>query len=129
MTPQVGFPLFLVVTVLLLGGVVITGKQALLRRHLTLVALALASLGVTIWFAEQLGEFYDLEAAGAITPLHLTLAKITTFGYLLPLITGVMTWRNRRWRGLHARVAILILVLTVLTTVTGAWMLWAAEPL
>ena len=129
MAPQVGFPLFLVVTVLLLACVVITGVKARLRPHLVLVALAMASLGTTIWFAEQLGRYYDLEAAGPITPIHLTLAKITTFGYLLPLCTGALTLRNRRWRRLHLACALLILVLTAMTAVTGAWMLLAAEPL
>jgi hypothetical protein len=128
-TPQVGFPLFLVVTVLLLVAVVVTGLRARVRLHLVLVALALGAMGATIWFAEQLGQYYDLSKAGVITPIHLTLAKITTVGYLLPLITGALTLRDRSWKKKHFACAVLILVLTVLTTVTGSWMVLAAEPL
>ena len=129
MTPQVGFPLFLLITVLLLAGVVATGLKARLRLHLSLVALALAALGTTIWFAEQLGEYYDLESAGAITPIHLTLAKLTTVGYLLPLGTGLLTLRNRRWRRRHFACALLILGLTAMTAISGTWMILAATPL
>jgi hypothetical protein len=125
-TPQVGFPTFLVVTVLLLAAVVMTGLKARVRPHLVLVALALASLGTAIWYAEQLGDYYDLEAAGLITPVHLTLAKTTTVGYVLPLVTGILTLRNRRWRKRHLFCAVLILTLTLLTAVTGSWMVLVA---
>jgi hypothetical protein len=128
-TPQIGFPTFLVVTVLLLAAVVVTGLKGRLRPHLVLVALALASLGTTIFFAERLGRYYDLEAAGAIMPIHLTLAKITTLGYLLPLVTGVLTLRDRGWKKRHLACALVILAMTVLTTVTGTWMVLAAPPL
>lgn len=127
MSPVVGFPAFLVLTVALLGGVVATGLRRRMRLHLTLVASALASLGVTIFYAEQLGELYDLAAAGRITPVHLTLAKLTTVAYLLPLATGAMTLRDRRRRSLHFKSAMLVLGLTLLTTATGLWMILAAE--
>ena len=39
------------------------------------VLAAVAGLGVAIWFALALGELYDLEAAGDITPGHLGLAR------------------------------------------------------
>jgi hypothetical protein len=129
MTPVVGFPLFLILTVGLLGLVVATGLKGRVRQHLPLVAGAVVSLGVTIFFAEQLGELYDLEAAGRIYPVHVFLAKVATASYLLPIATGAMTLRDRRHRGLHFRFAMLVLALTVLTAVTGTWMLLAAEPL
>jgi hypothetical protein len=127
LSPDYGFPLFLVLTVLLLGGVVASGLKGLLRLHLPLVALALASLGVTIWFAERLGEHYDLESAGWITPVHLTVAKLTTAAYLLPIGTGVLTLRNRRHKRLHLCCALTVLALTLLTTGLGLWMILAAE--
>ena len=129
MSPDLGFPVFLGVTVLLLAAVALTGLRGLVRVHLLFVALALGSLGTTIWFAEQLGDLYDLESAGAITGVHLAIAKITTLGYLLPLVTGVMTLRNRRYKPLHRVFAFLILGLTALTAVTGSLMLMAAERL
>ena len=127
MSPEQGFVAFLLVTLALLAAVVVTGYREQRAAHLTLVALAVGSLGITIWYAEQMGEHFDLESAGAITPVHLFLAKATTFAYLLPIASGVATIRNSSWKTLHRRLAFLVLALTVLTAVTGTWMLAAAE--
>jgi hypothetical protein len=127
--PQVLFPALLAATVLLLGAAVVTGLRGRVRLHLWTVGTTVVSLGLTIWSAEQLGELYDLDAAGAIKPVHLALAKIATAGYLAPLITGWMTLRDRRHKRLHFRCAMAILVLTVTAAITGTWMLLAAEPL
>jgi hypothetical protein len=117
-----GFILFLFVTLVFLGAVVVTGNQGRRRIHVVLVACALASLGTTIYFAERLGEVYDVQTAGIITPIHLTLAKVTTLAYILPVVTGVLTWRNLSWKRLHAKFAYLVLALTVLTAATGTLM-------
>lgn len=124
-----GFLVFLALTLALLGVVVVTGLKARRRVHLPAVALAVASLGVTIYYAERLGDGYDLEAAGWIYPVHLTIAKITTAAYLLPVITGIGTLRRPTRRPLHRKVAFLVLGLTVLTAVTGTAMVYLAEPL
>ena len=129
MSPALGFPTFLALTLLLLAGVVVTGKRSQRKRHLPLVLLTVGSLGATIYWAERLGELYDLESAGWIYPLHLLLAKIATVSYLLPVITGLRTIKHPAARTLHGRVAFLVLGLTVLTAVTGSWMVLAADPL
>ncbi len=121
-------------TVVLLVGVTLTGLTRRMRLHLPLVGAAVASLGGAIFFAVQLGELYDLEAAGLITPIHLGLAKLTTALYLAPLLTGLATLRARgpareRLRPWHRAAAFLVLGLTVVTTVTGAWMILASTPL
>ena len=109
MSPEVGFVSMLLVTLAFLGAVVATGLRAQRKRHLVLVAGAVASLGVTIYYAEKLGGLYDLEAAGAITPVHLAMAKLTTLSYLLPIVTGIRTIRNPRTRPLHRKVAFVVL--------------------
>lgn len=130
MSPVVGFFVFLVLTVVALAVVVVTGLKRRRGAHVVGVAFALAFLGGAIVYALRVGEIYDLEAAGAITPIHLNLARVTTFGYLLPAVTGVLTWRDpERWRRLHGRLAWFMVALTVITTVTGALMLMGAEPL
>lgn len=129
MSATVGFSTFLVLTVLLLAGVVATGLKARRRLHVPLVALTVASLGITIFFAEQLGREYDLDSAGAIKPIHLTLAKITTLAYVLPLATGLRTIFRPTARAWHRRFAFLVLGMTVLTLITGALMIALAEPL
>jgi heme/copper-type cytochrome/quinol oxidase subunit 4 len=124
--PELGFPLAFALTLLCLAAVVYTGLCARVRVHIVCVGLALALLGTTIFFAVRLGRSYDLEAAGAITDVHLFLAKVTTALYALPLVTGVMTLRDRRHKRRHLRCAILVLALTVVTAVTGFWMLYLA---
>jgi len=117
------------VTVLVLAVTVVTGLKAIRRVHLTFVALSLVSLGVSVYFAERLGRHYDLESAGLVTTIHLTLARVTTAGFLLPLVTGFLTLKNPLRRRLHGRVVFLILALVVVTLVFGVWMIVAAEPL
>jgi cytosine/uracil/thiamine/allantoin permease len=129
MTPERGFVLFLVLTLALLGAVVATGYAERRRTHIACVALTLAALGTTIWFAERMGEHYDLATAGAITPVHLWLAKVTTLAYLAPIATGVLTIRDDRWKTWHRRCAFAVLGLTVATAITGTWMVLAAERL
>ena len=129
MTPGRGFVAFLALTLVLLAAVVWTGLRARRRVHLPCVAATLAALGATIWYAEQMGELYDLESAGLITPVHLWLAKGTTLLYLAPLVTGILTIRDARWRPRHRVAAFTVLALTVATAVTGTWMLLASERL
>jgi hypothetical protein len=127
MSAELGFVVFLFLTVLLLGAVALTGYLALRRVHLALVASAIASLVVTIYYAKQLADVYDLDSAGWITPVHLTLAKIATAAYLGPLITGVMTIRDAARLPLHRATAFVVLGLTLISAGTGAWMIFAAE--
>ena len=129
MTTTAGFLGSLALTLCGLGVVFWSGLKARLRVHLPAVACTVLLLGLTIWFAERLGREYDLESAGLIKPVHLALAKLATAAYLMPLTTGVLTWRNRRWRTLHLVAAFTTLVLTVAAAVTGTWMVLASEPL
>jgi len=129
MTAATGFGLFLVVTLILLGAVVVTGKRSLRRRHLTLVVLAFVGLGLAIYYAEKLGHEYNLDSAGSIYPVHLAFAKSTVYAYLLPIITGILTIKGKCKRTTHGRVAVAVILLTVVTAVTGLWMILAATPL
>ena len=107
----------------------VTGYKAKRKWHLTSVAGAVACLLATIYYALELGELYDLESAGVITPIHLTMAKVNTAAYLLPVITGIRTLKNPKARKLHGRVAWSVLILTVFTSATGGLMLLWATPL
>lgn len=129
MTAFSGFFLFLGVTVVLLLLVAWTGHKHLRRPHVFLVINSMLSLGVAIYYAIQLGKEYDLEAAGWITPVHLTMAKVATAAYVLPISLGILTWRRPRWRRLHGMMGLTVILLTVLTAVTGAIMLYLSEPI
>jgi len=129
LTPEVGFPLFLGVTLALLGGVVWTGYHGRRPVHLTLVTSAILSLGGTIFFAEKLGDHYDLETAGWIYPVHLIIAKACTAAYVLPVVTGILVIRGSSGLRLHRIAAFSVLGLTVLTAITGTWMLLLSERL
>jgi len=127
MTPEVTFLGLLLTTVVMLVFAAWTGRRRRLRPHLVFVAGSLIALASAIYFALQVGERYDLEAAGVITPVHLTIARIATVSYLGPLITGpLVVWRRipPRW---HHRLAWTAFGLTVAATVTGIWMLALAE--
>lgn len=129
MTPEAGFLTSLLVTVGLLVGAAVTGRKRIIRHHVKFVAGAVLSLGVAIYFALKVGERYDLEAAGWITPFHKALAKITTAMYLWPLITGPMVLSGKVGPRVHRIGAWLTLGLTVASTITGIIMLMRATPL
>lgn len=131
MSATLGFLVFLILTLALLGGAFWTGFAHRRRTHLALVISALASLGITIVYATRLGRLYDLEAAGPITPIHLFIAKVTTAAYLLPIASGIRLWfrPGSANRGLHRKLAYLVLALTLLTAGTGTAMVLLAERL
>ena len=121
--------MFLGITLAGLGGAVVTGRAAKRRLHFRWVATAVVGLGVTIYYAEKMGEFYDLEAAGWIYPFHLLIAYVTTASYLVVIGSGLATIKKPIRRKTHGRIAYSVLVLTVLTAITGTWMILAAKPL
>lgn len=122
------FVLFFVSTLVALGCAVVTGFKAKRRWHVASVTTVVVMLAVTIYFALKLGDLYDLESAGVITPIHLTLAKITTAAYLLPIAAGVRTIYAPSSRKLHRRLAYLVLTMTVVTAITGTMMILMATP-
>jgi len=129
MGPVAGFIAALLVTVGFLVGAALTGRFRRIRAHVLMVVGSLASLSVAIYYALSVGEVYDLEAAGVITPIHLGLARLTTAAYLWPLITGPLAARGKVPRRVHHIGAYVALGLTVAATVTGVMMLMGAEPL
>ncbi len=129
MSPIAGFALSFGLTLALLGAVVFTGRKRIVKPHIVCVALTFASLGWTIHEAYQLGKVYDLASAGVITPIHLTLAKITTAAFLAPLSTGLRTLFVPKTRALHKICAYSVLVLTVLCAATGVAMIALSKPL
>jgi len=129
MDPAQGFTLFFLFTLVALGAAAYTGRLALRKAHITLVATTALLLAVTIYYAKMLGEVYDLEAAGWITPVHLTIAKVATVGLVLPIVTGLMTIRNPERFPWHQRLAWLVILIILVAAVTGTWMILAAEPL
>jgi len=126
---EIGFLAALVQTVLLLIAAAIAGRRRRIRGHVLLVACAVASLGVAIYFALQTGKLYDLETAGIITPIHLTLARVTTAFYLAPLITGPLAYTGRIDRRIHRALAWTAIALTLASTGTGVAMIAGATRL
>ena len=127
MNPAVLFLGSAAIAAVLLVGVVMTGRAARRRAHLTLVALTLVALATAVLSAERLGAEYDIEGAGWITPVHLWIAHLTVVGLLLPVGSGLLTLKRPRTRRLHGRRAFVALAMTMLSAVTGAWMLLAAD--
>lgn len=123
-----GFVAFFAITLVLLAVVTWSGFRAMRRVHIPCVVATLAALAVTVHYAYQLGKIYDLKSAGIITPIHLTLAKITTLSLLGPAVTGVRTLFVPSTRKLHRKVAFVALGLTVLSAITGTIMILLAKP-
>ena len=110
---RLGLVVFLLVTVALLGVTVVSGLRAVRRVHIPFVVLTLISLGITIFFAEKLGEQYDLSTGGWVTTLHLFFAKVTTLAFLAPVITGWRTLKHAETRPLHRKIVAILLVLVI----------------
>ena len=127
MDPRTGFVVSLVVTLVFLGSVVLNGFRARRRAHVTSVVLAVLSLLVTIYFAEQLGAMYDVKGTGWIYDTHMVLVYIATPAFLLPIATGLWTTKHPGARRVHRAMAILVLGLTVVAAATGALMMYSAE--
>ena len=127
MSPEYGFLGALLTTVALLVGAVFTGRARKIRAHVGFAAASVMCLAVAIVFALKVGELYDLEAAGRITPIHLALARITTVSFLWPVLTGPLAAWKKVNPKVHRAGAYLALVLTLASTVTGLMMLAGAE--
>ena len=56
-------------------------------------------------------------------------AVITPLFYLVPIATGILSWRNGQVVRWHRASAFTVLALTVLTAGTGTAMILLAEPL
>lgn len=128
MTDFQGFLAALAVTVVLLVTVVVSGVRARRNVHVPAVVLFFGALALTIWMAVRMGRTLDLESAGRITPVHLTMARVNLYLYVLPVTTGFLALRDRRWYPRHRVFAWSLVVLTLLTVATGAWMALAAGP-
>ena len=129
MGAEAGFLTALLTTVAFLAAAAVMGRKRRSRAHVAMVACAVTSLAVTIVFALRVGELYDLEAAGVITPIHLNLARVTTLVYLCPLATGPLAARGKVSPRVHHVGAYLALGMTLAATVTGVLMLLGAERL
>jgi hypothetical protein len=128
-SPLPGFVTSFALTLALLALVVTTGLRAKRALHLTSVGLTLCALALTVYFAYALGDLYDLERAGWITPVHLTLARINTAALLIVAASGIATLLRPSRRLLHRKLALATVALTVITAITGFWMLWLSPRL
>lgn len=129
MLPEILFFACLLSTVGALVGAVITGFAARRKQHFCFVGTAVLFLVLSIWAALRLGEYYDLESGGTITRVHLAISRYATGAYLLPVLTGIATLRNPARRKLHRVAAFVAIAITLVTAVTGTWMLIASERL
>lgn len=127
MSPEKTFVVAFAATLALLGAVTWTGMRARRRAHLVFVVLTVSALAWTIRCALDLGKVYDLASAGVITPIHLTLAKINTVAFLVPVVTGVRAWFVPAGIRLHKKVAWAVLALTVVCAITGTIMILSAD--
>lgn len=128
MSPPAAFAIAFLVTGALLGVVAWSGMRARRRVHVPAVVLAYASLFVTIWLAYALGHTIDLASAGAITPVHLFLARAATLALVVASAMGLRTVFAPKARGTHKRLAWIALSIVALAAITGIVMVSLADP-
>jgi hypothetical protein len=128
MSPTALFFALFALTLALLLATVATGLRAKRRAHLAFVALTVLALGATIWQAYRLGAHYDLASAGAITPVHMFLARAATLSFLPTAVLGIAVLRKPALRRWHGRLAWTSVALSVCAAITGVCMLLAADP-
>jgi len=107
---------------------VVTGRAARRKIHLRFVALTVICLSLTIYYAKQLGQLYHLERLGWIHDFHLLISRVTSASYLVVIGSGLATLKRASRRKTHSRIAYSVLTLTVVTAVTGVWMIFSATP-
>jgi hypothetical protein len=116
-------------TVVFLTVVVVTGLRGRITVHIPCVLATLVSLVIAIVYALELGKIYDLPGTGAIFTVHMAVAKLAAASYVLPVITGIRTLKSRVHRRTHFRAAMFVLAMTAAASITGTWMLVAAQKL
>ena len=129
MHPQIGFPAFLILTVLLLALTVGTGLKARRKQHFLLVALTVVALTITIYFAEVLGTTLDLESSGRAYPIHIVNAQVAVACFLAALCTGLFHYKTGQGRRVHFWCAMVATSLMVLAAGTGVVMWLLSKPL
>ncbi|TAJ03271.1 MAG: hypothetical protein EPO68_17550 [Planctomycetota bacterium] len=128
MSPTALFFALFALTLALLLAAVATGLRARRRAHIAIVALTVLALGATIWQAYRLGAHYDLASAGAITPVHMFLARAATLSFVPTAVLGLFVLRKPALRRWHGKLAWTSVALAVCAAVTGVCMLLAAQP-
>lgn len=125
---QIGFFSSLVVSVLLLGGVLLTAKLHRVKAHITTVCVMVVTLVITIVCAELLGQRYTYEDLSYW--IHLPLAISATLTLAAPLLTGFRHWKGPSAQTLKAhKVSVGVWVSLVLLALgTGIWMFVGATP-
>ena len=94
-----GFWVSFVLTVITLAVALVTGKRGQRRAHLVLAPISLVLLTITILFAEKLASVRTFPQAAM--QVHLVFAKTGALLAVPVIVTGLLLWRDRRWRRAH----------------------------
>jgi hypothetical protein len=120
---QTGLFVSLGVTVLLLAVALVFAFKHKPRAHIGCICGFLACFLVTLYFAETLGQRYDLSQPSKW--IHLSLAIWTTLFTLAPITTGLQHWRGKWKVQTHKRLAWVWGACLLAALGTGIWMLSA----
>ncbi len=115
----------LAVTVVCLATAILLAHKHKTNAHIAGIGGFLVAFLITIYFAETVGARCDFE----VWPkrIHMVFAFTSSFGTVVPLITGFLHWRgNKVKRETHKTISLVWFALVVLALGTGAWMLSAS---
>ena len=122
----VTFLILLVFTASVMGMTVHAGLQKRRRVHLARAITTIVLLAATVLFAYLMSVYERILPEPEMNTHRIFSATIT---YTVPavVITGILLWRNPRWRLAH-RLCVGVLVLaTVCALGTGLWVLYISE--
>ena len=126
MPPTLPFWIAFVATVLLLVLSLVTGFGRRRRAHLCIGPLTMVSLGVAIYFTEQLMRQYDFPDGEL--QFHLFFAKAGGLLALPVIVTGLWLWRSEAARLWHRGAVIVWLIAVLTATATGLWLFGLGTP-
>jgi CDP-diglyceride synthetase len=107
---------------------VVSGVKRRRRVHLARAISTVVLLAVTVVFAYLMGR-YERSLPEREMGIH-RIFSMTVAGVLpFVAITGIMLWRDGRWRRLHQICVGVLLIGTVCALATGLWVLSLSEPM
>lgn len=128
MTYTILFLVGLSLTSVAMALTVVSGRKGHRRTHLIRAISTVVLLAVAVVFA-FLMQAYERKLPAREMGIHRIFSMTVAWVVPFVVITGILLWRNPRWRRLHQICVGVLLIGTVGALVTGIWVLSLSEPL
>ncbi len=126
MTYTVMFLILLLCTAAVMGMTVHAGLRKRRRAHLARAITTIVLLVGTVAFA-YLMSAYERVLPEREMATHRIFSTTVTYTVPAVVITGILLWRNPRWRRAHQSCVGVLVLATVCALGTGLWALYLSE--